>query len=59
MIFSFMKIEDKYKKLSQREHVLHRPGMYIGSVKKQIEELWVPYNKNGELKMEKKMIEYS
>jgi len=54
-----MKIEDKYKKLSQREHVLHRPGMYIGSVKKQIEELWVPYNKNGELKMEKKMIEYS
>lgn len=54
-----MKIEDKYKKLSQREHVLHRPGMYIGSVKKQIEELWVPKDENGSFKMEKTMVEYS
>lgn len=49
-------IEETYKKLSQREHVLHRPGMYIGSIKKQMEELWVP---NQEFKMEKKMLEYS
>jgi len=49
-------IEETYKKLSQREHVLHRPGMYIGSIKKQMEELWVP---NNEFKMEKKMVEYS
>jgi DNA gyrase/topoisomerase IV subunit B len=49
-------IEETYKKLSQREHVLHRPGMYIGSIKKQMEELWVP---NQEFKMEKKMVEYS
>lgn len=54
-----MKIEDKYKKLSQREHVLQRPGMYIGSVKKQIEELWVPKDENGSFKMEKTMVEYS
>ena len=33
-------VEDKYKKLSQREHVLHRSGMYIGSIKKQTEEMW-------------------
>ena len=49
-------IEETYQKLTQREHVLLRSGMYIGAVKKQMEELWVP---NQELKMEKTMIEYS
>ena len=48
-------IEETYKKLSQREHILLRSGMYVGSVKKQMEELWVF---NGG-KMEKTMIEYS
>ena len=48
-------VEEKYQKLTQREHVLLRPGMYIGSIKKQTEELWCM--KNG--KMEKRMIEYS
>lgn len=48
-------IEETYKKLSQREHVLHRPNMYIGEVKKTIEEMWV--FENG--KMLKKMVEYS
>ena len=54
------KIEDTYKKLTQREHVLERPGMYIGSVKKQMEELWVANESNdGVPKMEKVMVEYS
>ena len=48
-------VEDKYKKLSQREHVLHRSGMYIGSIKKQTEELWC-FKEN---KMVKCMIEYA
>ena len=48
-------IEQKYQKLSGREHVLHRPGMYIGSIKKQTEEMWCV----KENKMEKCMIEYS
>jgi len=48
-------IEEQYQKLSQREHVLHRSGMYIGSVKKQIEEVWCFKNN----KMEKTMVEYS
>lgn len=52
-------IEDTYKKLSQREHVLQRPGMYIGSVKKQMEELWVANEDDDKIKMEKRMIEYS
>lgn len=48
-------IEDKYKKLSQREHVLHRSGMYIGSIKKQTEEMWC-FKEN---KMVKCMVEHS
>ena len=50
-------IEETYQKLSQKEHVLKRPGMYIGSIKKVIEELWVC--KEGEMKMSKSMVEYS
>lgn len=48
-------IEETYKKLSQREHVLHRPNMYIGEIKKTLEELWVFEND----KMTKRMVEYS
>ena len=48
-------IEETYKKLSQREHVLHRPNMYIGEIKKTLEEMWVFEND----KMIKKMVEYS
>ena len=29
------KIEEKYKELSERDHVLLRPGMWIGSIKEQ------------------------
>lgn len=50
-------IEETYKKLTQREHILHRNGMYIGDTKKHIEDLWV-FNTSS-TKMEKKMVEYS
>lgn len=50
-------IEEKYKKLSQREHVLHRSGMYIGNTKKVLEEQWVWSCTLG--KMEKKMVEFT
>jgi len=53
-------IEEKYQKLTQREHVLLRSGMYIGSVKKQMEELWIANESNDKkIKMEKKMIDYT
>ena len=26
-------VEEKYKELSEKEHILHRPGMWIGSIK--------------------------
>lgn len=52
-------IEQKYKKLTQREHVLLRPGMYIGSIKKQNEELWVAKEEESTYKMIKKVINYT
>jgi DNA topoisomerase-2 len=50
-------IEETYQKLSQELHVLKRPGMYIGSTKKTVEELWV--FDNIQKKMIKKMVEYT
>jgi len=50
-------IEETYKKLSQREHILHRPNMYIGDTKKTLEEMWI-FNKNIK-KMQKRMVEYT
>lgn len=52
-------IEEKYKKLSDIEHVLKKSGMYIGSIKKQNEELWVTELENNEYKMVKKVINYT
>ena len=34
-------IEKKYQKLTDTEHVLLRPGMYIGSVKPHTEEVYL------------------
>lgn len=50
-------IEETYKKLTQRQHVLERPGMYIGDVKKHNEEGWFFNSENG--KMEKNYVEFS
>ncbi len=58
-------IEDTFKKMSPREHILHRPGMYIGDTKKCIEEMWVIDSSlsgttdDDTMKMVKKMVEYS
>ena len=34
-------IEETYQKLSELEHVLHRPGMYIGTTDNTTVERWV------------------
>lgn len=44
-----------YKKVSQREHVLLRPGMYIGSVQKTTEPMWI-YKNNEMIKSDIKFI---
>jgi DNA topoisomerase-2 len=48
-------VEETYQKLSELEHVLHRPGMYIGSVDKNTAERWVLFNS----KMVKKQLTYN
>lgn len=50
-------IEEKYKELTEIEHVLHRPGMWVGSIKE--EERPVFLYDNGEEKMVLKTITYS
>jgi DNA topoisomerase II len=45
----------RYQKLTQREHVLHRPDSYVGSVEPQIRNEWV-YENN---KIVKKDVSYS
>lgn len=46
---------ERYQKLSQREHVLHRPDSYVGSVEPQIRNEWVYENS----KIVKKDVSYS
>lgn len=49
-------IEETYKKLSQREHVLQRSSMYIGDTKKHPSLVWVP---DDNFKMEQRELNYS
>jgi DNA gyrase/topoisomerase IV subunit B len=35
------KVEEIWKELTPEEHVLRKPGMYLGSVKKQVSEMWL------------------
>ena len=41
-------IEKKYQKLTDTEHVLLRPGMYVGSIKPLTEEVFLPIKGKGE-----------
>jgi len=50
-------IEETYKKLTQRQHVLERSGMYIGDIKKHHEEQWIFDSSKG--KMTKTFVEFS
>ena len=38
-------IQNKYKKLNHREHVLSRPGMYVGSIESDVYTTWTYENK--------------
>ena len=42
-----MSIEKKFRKLSDIEHVLLRPGMYVGSIKPKSEEVFLPDEAGG------------
>ena len=36
-----MSIEKKYKKLDDISHILHRSGMYVGSIKPHTSKKWI------------------
>jgi DNA topoisomerase-2 len=40
-------VEKRYQKLTDTEHVLLRPGMYIGSIKPHTEEVFLINEKKG------------
>jgi DNA topoisomerase-2 len=48
-------LAEKYRKLEGREHVLARPGMYIGSIDRDTCETWVATAESG---LEKRKIDY-
>ena len=45
------KIEEKYQQLTEQEHVLHRPGMWIGSIKDQESSLFIYNNETEKMEM--------
>lgn len=49
-------VSEKYQKLEQREHVLTRPGMYIGSIEEDVYDTWIINRETN--KMEKKQLKY-
>lgn len=45
-------IEEKYKKLNVHDHALRKPGMYMGSVKKTEEKMWIYSDKESPMTLE-------
>lgn len=50
------KIEEKYKELSERDHILQRSGMWVGSTKSEECDMYLYNDKSG--KMEQRTINY-
>lgn len=56
------KVEDRYVKLSHKEHILTRPETYIGSIEKEIKSIFVAKDYQEDIrntKMEYKEVSYS
>lgn len=49
-------VEEKYKSMSEIDHILHRPGMYVGSTKAESKDVFL-YS-HDEAKMEQKNIKF-
>jgi len=53
-------VEQKFKKLSEVEHCLHRPGRYIGSIKSHTATEFIPNVKSStDVAMEKREVTYN
>lgn len=56
MVKKVKSIEEKYKSMTQREHILLRPDTYVGDINKQKELMWI-YDRSID-KIVRKEIEY-
>lgn len=45
------KIEEKYKELSEKQHILHRPGMWIGSIKYEESQQFIYDTEDAKMKV--------
>lgn len=45
------KIEDKYQELSEVQHILSRPGMWVGSIKSEEKDAFIYNKKTGKFEM--------
>lgn len=52
-------ISKKYTKLEPRQHVLTRPGMYVGSVEKDMQHVWVLEGEGNTTTMVKKELTFA
>lgn len=51
---------EKYQKLTHKEHVIHRPDMYIGSIKTEDKELFICENLDiNNIKISKQTVKYN
>ena len=50
------KIEEKYQELSEIQHILNRPGMWVGSIKSEEKDAFIYNYKIG--KFEMKIVNY-
>ena len=50
------KIEEKYQELSEIQHILNRPGMWVGSIKSEEKDAFIYNSKTG--KFEMKIVNY-
>lgn len=46
------KIEEKYKEMSEIEHILNRPGMWVGSTKNEEKDFFIYCNENGKMSIQ-------
>jgi DNA topoisomerase II len=55
------KIEERYKKLSHKDHILTRPESYIGSIETELKEMFIVENIEdfGEINFIKKLVHYN
>ena len=51
------KIEEKYQELSEVQHILQRPGMWVGSIKSEEKDAFIYNHKIGKFEMKIRLLD--